>query len=519
MASSDFGQGSRKRPRREKPAHCDPPEHPGLQPDWARQELSSAEHPEWGAQLVRRLICAGILARGRGPGSRLKVQVWSDCGGLAPEIYASRELGHAVATELGMDLDWRLYCHCDRDAKVRQFVQQNYHPTHSSDDITKRNFQEGRFWCSTCSQNHDLPTSGIDLYVGGYARSPWSRRGLRSDFDHPDMQAFYLGIETVRYMKPALWLYGTAEGVEDRRGGAETSALDQVLEHIAKTIQPSYITQVVRHVSPTWHGYPVRRPGLFLLSWRPDAGIPENLVQPLHALMQEPLPLLHNYATFLKLQRKVDWSRVDEYPTEAELGVIAASESLRGCACGPDPMVPCPRHPCGKHCRRCGRTGTACLWRRKMVEFAAERCPSGMGRTQAEASKLTYVQVMAMHGLEAPSSPRQRNLLNVLALLPQAQPLNETLLVADLGQSVDAPAQIFDGSVPAFLSNSALFCFRAGAFLTTAQKGALMGYRLDHLRLEHCSEAWLSGKLGSSVHVANMGAMLMALVAPALTGV
>ena len=45
---------------------------------------------------------------------------------------------------------------------------------------------------------------------------------------------------------------------------------------------------------------------------------------------------------------------------------------------------------------------------------------------------LTYVQAIESVGLQAPTSARERNLLNMLARLPMAQPLQETLMVTDI---------------------------------------------------------------------------------------
>ena len=48
---------------------------------------------------------------------------------------------------------------------------------------------------------------------------------------------------------------------------------------------------------------------------------------------------------------------------------------------------------------------------------------------------LTYLQAMEMHGRKGPQQPRQRVLINLIAILPDTQPLNDTLMVGDVSQN------------------------------------------------------------------------------------
>ena len=56
-----------------------------------------------------------------------------------------------------------------------------------------------------------------------------------------------------------------------------------------------------------------------------------------------------------------------------------------------------------------------------------------------EVSKITgtvtYLQVLEMHGRLGPQQPRQRVLINLIAIRAGTQPLNETLMVGDLSQT------------------------------------------------------------------------------------
>lgn len=213
---------------------------------------------------MQRLLDNRILQSTTGKSATL--QVWSDCSGLATEMFASRELRKAMMDGVGIDVKWVLYCACETDKRARQYIKANHSPAHCSDDMMHRNFEEGKFWCEMCMDNHQLPREGIDVYVAGYPCSPWSRKGLRTDFEHPEIQPFLIGMQMVNFVRPAVWLMETTGGVEDHRNGADESALDKVLRHIRETVRTPYVTQVVRNVTPAWSGYPTRRPRVFILN-------------------------------------------------------------------------------------------------------------------------------------------------------------------------------------------------------------------------------------------------------------
>ena len=52
---------------------------------------------------------------------------------------------------------------------------------------------------------------------------------------------------------------------------------------------------------------------------------------------------------------------------------------------------------------------------------------------------VTYLQVLEMHGRLGPQQPRQRVLINLIAIRTETQPLNETLMVGDLSQNPPPP--------------------------------------------------------------------------------
>ena len=123
----------------------------------------------------------------------------------------------------------------------------------------------------------------------------------------------------------------------------------------------------------------------------------------------------------LGVSERVVWSHVGECPTPEELSYVSASP----CKCGLDPMECCPEHPC--KCSRCGESGVECTWRAMFTTFIASGSTTDMVRNRR--GTLTYLQVMEMNGRKGPQQPRQRVLINLIAILPDTQPLNDTLMV------------------------------------------------------------------------------------------
>ena len=65
-------------------------------------------------------------------------------------------------------------------------------------------------------------------------------------------------------------------------------------------------------------------------------------------------------------------------------------------------------------------------------------------------------------------------------------------------------------------TNSALHCFWTGECLQTYEVAALMGLKLESLKLVGVSETTIRKRLGLGIHIAVMGAMELCLMAPLL---
>ena len=470
--------------------------------DW-QTPINVGDPPQWAKHVVDTFVQQKNIQPANG--GNITLQMWSDCGGLAVEMMATKEVSDALLQSTGLTVKWSLYCACEKDQRTREFIKANYTPLHTSDDMLHRDLTQGQYYCDQCAANHDIPREGIDVYVAGYRCSPWSKKGRRPDFNHPDAQSLLIGIHTVNHIRPAVWLMETTE--------CDHIVLDKVRDHIQNTLQGvHYHSHIVRNFNPTWSGYPTLHPRVFILNWRADVCPADLVLRPIDAVLANPFPLVHNYYSFLGLSRPTDWSRVDEYPNSSEQVAMQSNSDIAACQCSVDPMVVCQLHPCRPSCGHCGQTGANCLWRRKMMNFLTEKLPTLASPRQQ--GKLTYLQVLELSGLKGPTHPRQRNCLNVFALLPQSRPLNDTLLLADLNQSVDAMVLQQDGSLPTLARNSSIFCLQAGRVLTSPEKAALMGISLGQVRFPaQCTEAWFKERLALSTHLASMGTMLLSLVA------
>ena len=271
----------------------------------------------------------------------------------------------------------------------------------------------------------------------------------------------------------------------------------------------TYTIQTLRNLCPSWAGYPIRRRRLFICGWREDIGR-DGVTQPLACLVGNPMTVDSSYLAFLGMSRRIDWSRVGECPTAAELLRIADG----GCKCGVDPYQRCDMHQC--KCNRCGHDGRQCSWRglfAKMVEDA------GLTRIiKANISTLTYLQVMESQGQQGPDQQRERVLINILASKVDAKPLNDTLMIADLSQNPPHGAVLLEGDLPTLTTTSRLWCFQTGEMVSVYHLAIIMGVDTTTITFEKgMSATWFRQRLGLTVHVANFGMALMAALTPPLS--
>ena len=481
-------------------------DQPVVQPEWAQAGSGpSPEHPAWAEHLVHTLLQEGLLPRTPAM-TECRLRVWSDCSGINSEMLALEAISKAVTQILGIHLGVSMYCSCDLDPECLRLTQMRYRPQHLCNNIVHRNFQSGQFYCMLAKDNIALPREGIDLYVGTYPCSPWSRRGNRLGWDHPDIMPLRVGIQSIEYMRPVTFVLELGELWAQT---AQKEIQQFIADHLNRPSMPQmYVMETVGGLSPGFSGYPIQRPRVFVLGWRMDNGTPDAMTAPLHCLLAKPIEIRNTFLGFLGLRRTVDWSRVGEYPTDEELQWCMRSQ----CRCSPHAIVVCPVHKC--KCTNCGDDGLGCSWRKRMLLLLPKIGPRAVAAK--EPGRLTYTQVLEMSGGTCPENPRLRTYMNLMALHQHAWPLNDTLMIVDLSQNPPYHGSCRNGFVPTLATSSTPFCFQTGAFLTTYQVATLMGMQLESINFNGFKENWFRKKIGLCVHPANFGTVLMALIAAPL---
>ena len=133
-------------------------------------------------------------------------------------------------------------------------------------------------------------------------------------------------------------------------------------------------------------------------------------------------------------------------------------------------------------------------------------------KLQYADGSLTYIQAIESAGLEGPTSARERNLLNMLARLPMAQPLQETLMVTDITQAADRQSIKYDGTMPTMTPQCKMWVLRAGRPLPVSEMAKLMGLDLNELILDSISAWSIRKMLGMGMHVGTAGFAICGLL-------
>ena len=471
------------------------------EPQWAHTTFDAGAPVElpWADNIVHTLVRNGHLPSIISQ-TKVTLKLWSDCSGINAEKFSWNELQDAMKRIIGADVSLGLYYTCESDPKSIAFVKANHQPEHMGTDMSQRNFTSGECWCMLVGENISIPKAGVDVYVGTYPCSPWSRRGSRTGWDHPSVQPMRIGLQTIGYIQPAIWIVELGEL-------PETQSLDEILTCIRHALDRSvYLIQVVRSLGPQAQGYPINRRRTFFVGWRTDVCLdPVVATQPLHTLIQNPVDVTSTYRGFLKVSSPYDWSEVGNFCVGTSLAYMSAN----ACRCACDPYILCPVHPC--KCEKCGSDGLQCTWRHHLHRLLEKE--NLLSQAINMHGKVTYVNALEMQGGDAPTLPRARVMLNIVAMLPQSNPLQDTLMLVDKSQNPGFGTWPSDGMAQTLTTTSQLWCMSAGRELTARELAALMGFDTSKMALKGQTEAWFRKRLGLTVHVANFGLVLAAVVA------
>ena len=121
------------------------------------------------------------------------------------------------------------------------------------------------------------------------------------------------------------------------------------------------------------------------------------------------------------------------------------------------------------------------------------------------ADKLTYIQVQELYVGQGPQAPRERNLLNIIAMLPACQPLQRTLAIIDKSQSIGMGGQRQDGLVPCMACNADMWVLRLGRRLSLAEVAKLMGHKPEALDVDGVTKTQMVKMFGMALHKGTAG--------------
>jgi hypothetical protein len=113
--------------------------------------------------------------------------------------------------------------------------------------------------------------------------------------------------------------------------------------------------------------------------------------------------------------------------------------------------------------------------------------------------------VLELHGKSGPTSPRERNLLDIIAL--QALPLTSSYAVLDRTQSINRTGLRTDGLLPTFCKGSKFWALGLGHEIPESSIAALFGHT-PKTDFHGLSPAQVGHLLGNSMHLADVGTVM-----------
>ena len=207
------------------------------------------QHP-WANHIINLLIAKGFLPAQAAVS--LELTVWSDCSGINSEMFSLGDLGAAMFSLMKLQVVWNLYFTCEQDQKCLELAKLNHKPRHFSIAMEERCFKTGKFWCDSCEENHVMPTSGVDIYIGTFPCSPWTRRGKRTGMEHPDAKCLLIGVDTIILLAPAVFIIELGE-MPASSGKAEAMSVINCIN--SKRGRATYIIHNLKeNISPSWGG-------------------------------------------------------------------------------------------------------------------------------------------------------------------------------------------------------------------------------------------------------------------------
>ena len=166
--------------------------------------------------------------------------------------------------------------------------------------------------------------------------------------------------------------------------------------------------------------------------------------------------------------------------------------------------------------------GKSCEWREKANTYINQQF--GISTVpQHFLQEITYVQALELFSGNkrcGPTSPRERNMLNIIARTPSFQPMSRTYACMDISQSINRMKLQTSGAVPTIGLNTSIWVFAFGMTLNQYQIARLMGHglKLEDFDSTSLSDNQLKAALGNGLHVACTGRVIFPAIMAAMMG-
>ena len=516
----------RKRPAA---AHEEQPQPKILDPrrvEWKNGLKDAPPQPDWEGDLVRAFAAELAQIKESVEDREITVNVWSDCGGLDTEMFSLRRVASKVRELSGVNFKAKLFCACEQKMELRSFVATNHAPKHMAENMLDRDWLNKTFTCVWCEDRVRMPEQGIDIYVCGFPCGPWTSHGLRKGFDDPASKCFWAAIKTIKILQPAIYVLENVFTLSSKDEEGQDFTLMQ--QHMQEEL-PNFAHHVNDKVDPVQKGYPMRRTRVLMTGGRGDVVEPERFETALAKMISKTNPVEFAYSDFVNMGARMDLGRLHQLPSGDEQVVLQKSS----CTCSFHPMVFCETHLCT--CAKC-KAGDPrkmeCEWRKKALNYINKHgrfpgitCTEDPDQTHPAhlLSEITYCQQLEClqnpyRKCDGPHSPRERNMLNILARNPTWGDMVTSNVCINLNESMDRVNVGVGGVMQCLGLGSTPWSLAHGKLVNLFQVARLFGHDLDDFDPSDLSDAQLRTALGNSIHVANLGSVLFSCIVAALLG-
>lgn len=476
--------------------------------------VSGEPLPSWAVHFIDALDTHLMRLMGRIGGDTGYIQViniWADCCGKGTEIFAGDLIQEALQQKYARAFRVNLYMAVDNDKFCRQMVNMNHHPTHVSADIFHRDFANGTVTTVDAGVIPFPLRGAVDVYVCCFPCGPWSLLGKKLGFSDKNGAVVWQAIKTVKMLQPSLFFFENVMQIASSSQENGESDLTTIKTFMHSQLE-NYSHGALIGIDPPFAGSPTHKNRVLLVGGRLDQLFERDVMIGFDIMVANPYPSVMDYRSLLGLSQVEfnHWDRVGELPNADESVRLMAMK----CSCAFDPYKACDAHPC--KCAACKREAkrfaahptaaplhSTCQWRVRANNYIITHFDENV--VDRMADKLLYTQVLELYVGPGPNAARERNLLNISALLPGCHPLKSSFAVIDLAPSIGLSGFKTDGSVPTMPVNATMWVMRDGRRLTVPEVAKLMGHDPIKIQTNGLSDTQLKKMFGMALHVSTAG--------------